>query len=1227
MDEEIIRQLLSQTEGTTLDFKQAAYRLDNDHYKAKFLKDIVSMANTPRSETSFIVIGVSKSRGGHRTFHSLSEDDHPDDADLQSLVGSRVSPMPAIRYEVVEFEGNSLGVIAIEAQRGGPYLPTWEPKGGTPLRKGGIYLRRGSQNAEANPEEIRRIVEWMSGNDEREVRMPVPAEPSRWGEFALACHDFDDDWLHVLVMGDTGVSEEALGSLGRIDWSAVVDFDTAGQDGPAYKAMHPELRSSLRVHFLTLADEFEFVPGRAAYWFAARGYRAAPSTLADGDWRAWFLRYDKHLKKTFEMMARGADERPLVLTVLGMAPEFAQSVVEAAFLAFGPSLTVVVGSSRADEYSALRTRFEAQIINISAQEICSRIRDNRGPREVSTAVLRLPGLEGDVAIPADELVWLEEDLELLHLDIGASVDESVDGRREFLRGSAISWVQLAMHCDVDRDATSTVVEQISADLASRRTSRVNIFHWPGSGGTTIGRRVAWEMHRRFPVVELRRLRGEETFGRIRTIFDRTKLAPLVLVDASVVQLNELEQLYANCRSRQLPLVFLIVMRRREERANVPASSSERSVFIQRSLPLAEAARFAKVYGDEEPNRRSSLQALAEEKNERLRNPFYFGLVAFEANFLGLEPYVDSRLASASEIQRKILIYLSLAYYYSQRSLPAQFFVELLAARPTSPVRISDILAGTSLDLVMREGRFNWRPAHDLVAEEILEAALSGNAVDRRVWKNNLAAWAISFAEIAAAHTAVISDDLMDTIRRVFVLRDSEELLGRTTASRLYSRLIEDIPTNEGRLGVLKRLVELFPGEAHFWGHLGRLYSQALRQYDDAIETLDHAIRLAEWDDVLHHMKGMALRHQAYDLIQSSVRDEDHGLAHEETIHMLAERAGEEFRLARELAPTDEHGYIAQIQLCVSMIEYGARVAQAESIQAFLPAPKAEWYRERLDEAEQLLETVERISEGQHQSRFYVGCRAGVDELYGNYAQVLKAWTALLDRNDLYLPPVRRQVARTFVRQSTKNGVALKQDELHRILRLMEENRLQEPANPANLKLWFRAARHIPGYSIDKAIEGVSSWRAVSDSVDATFYLYVLHVLKAMDGSEVSRWVAEDLLKECRQKSLALKNRHYALEWIGHGNGLERLVESRQLGEWEEEFADPHHLVRLEGVIRDVKPGSGFVELPWGLQAFFNPTRRSGESFLPGRDLNRSISFYLAFAYDNLRAWDPRSLDE
>lgn len=163
-DHDLIEGRLGQDEGPTLDFKSSPVRLDNDFFKAAFIKDIICMANTPRQGSSYVVIGVACKPDGSKEVIGTNE--HPDDANLQTLVGGRVRPIPLFHYRTISYQGKTLGLLEIFPRRGGPFRPIWGYK--DMLRQGIVYFRRGSSNEEAEAEDLREIAKWMSAPDQAE---------------------------------------------------------------------------------------------------------------------------------------------------------------------------------------------------------------------------------------------------------------------------------------------------------------------------------------------------------------------------------------------------------------------------------------------------------------------------------------------------------------------------------------------------------------------------------------------------------------------------------------------------------------------------------------------------------------------------------------------------------------------------------------------------------------------------------------------------------------------------------------------------------------------------------------------------------------------------------------------------------------------------------------------------------------------------------------------------
>lgn len=79
--------------------------------------------------------------------------------------------------------------------------------------------------------------------------------------------------------------------------------------------------------------------------------------------------------------------------------------------------------------------------------------------------------------------------------------------------------------------------------------------------------------------------------------------------------------------------------------------------------------------------------------------------------------------------------------------------------------------------------------------------------------------------------------------------------------------------------------------------------------------------------------------------------------------------------------------------------------------------------------------------------------------------------------------------------------------LLQITSLLEENLQEEPSNDKYLRLWVQAVRwskYPP--SIESVIERVSYWKANSGTLDSVYYLYLLYVLSALQGSAQAKHI-------------------------------------------------------------------------------------------------------------------------
>ncbi len=149
----LIDELIYEEESATLDFKSKQYLFDgaNDHQKSELLKDVLAFANAWRRIDAYILIGIEEVKGGQGNVIGVSG--HIDDAKLQQFVNSKTQRPIHFSYQAMTYSEKQIGVIHIPCQERPIYLKTVYGK----LKKGIVYIRRGSSTSEAEPDEIAKM--------------------------------------------------------------------------------------------------------------------------------------------------------------------------------------------------------------------------------------------------------------------------------------------------------------------------------------------------------------------------------------------------------------------------------------------------------------------------------------------------------------------------------------------------------------------------------------------------------------------------------------------------------------------------------------------------------------------------------------------------------------------------------------------------------------------------------------------------------------------------------------------------------------------------------------------------------------------------------------------------------------------------------------------------------------------------------------------------------------
>jgi hypothetical protein len=332
-------------------------------------------------------------------------------------------------------------------------------------------------------------------------------------------------------------------------------------------------------------------------------------------------------------------------------------------------------------------------------------------------------------------------------------------------------------------------------------------------------------------------------------------------------------------------------------------------------------------------------------------------------------------------------------------------------------------------------------------------------------------------------------------------------------------------------------------------------------------------------------------------------------------------AFERFAEARRLAPESQYPLVTTLQMITETIEGLMRLSGAADYKTLLggTGPISRWCRARLREAEETIDDLRHLRGREDLPPPAATCEGRIQEFYGNIEGMVNMLNSLLQRSDVARPPVRRLIAHAYRRRAGNRMAALNSKLLRRVRDMMDDNLSEDPANSADLRMWFHAARRLEEFSLIGALDRLSTWaQAERNSIDAHYYLYILHFIRyrqglAADHHEVLRYV-----EQC--KALApgtLRTRSF--EWLAKEPPWCPLVHQSELG-WDEEkrFVSRTDLLdEIDGIIREIKsPQAGFISVK-GIPAFFVP----GKEFRSGQDENTTVAFHLGFSYEGLRAWN------
>lgn len=728
------------------------------------------------------------------------------------------------------------------------------------------------------------------------VSLHIPTEIQNLRE---SVREFSTGHYILIVDGPDHVND--IDALGLVKWLVILDLDADTRCTGLHSRLTKTISKLARVELLSYHDTTKCsISDQTVTWIGMNGLSEYPDSIIQGGYSKWRPMIKTCFVQLLNKIKTFSDTYTVLNVVVlwsdaSLRSEHIRYMIEEISDMLTAKFTIVVHHT--SEGTAKQTRLlitdndNVTSVHLPLKETCKLFKSCcLQDRKTFARKYQLPTSDGlaDPGITKSDYFWLKEDLDVLYLE-GDVKDYTEDQlkreEKDFFKGGTIPWSLLyyakSGFLDIERDLHELIVNDIKREhIAKCKSGCITLYHNPGSGGTTLGRRVLWDLRQEVPCVMIKHRFGalvSEIFEKIKMLFDKTHLPVVVLIDGEDRQ--RVDSIYRFLEGH-LSSIIIYVQRYWTPIMKNKQNKQKNTFFLQNTLTQREAMLLNHHFSrqcENDQQRRNIKQLASNIQDGHDHSIIEFGLAVFKHKYKGIHRYVAGYLqldgTTSLKPWQRALAYLSLVYFYGQSSLPCHFFTKVLESK-TDILKISDFPEEMPLALIAEDNQHNRknmvRVSHHLVAKDILNQILTFplkpeldlNPDLTKHARQNLAKFAVQFIKTVSSLNKGQLSYLSSVMVQTFISRHNrtvgeyEAEASKRTRPRL-SPLLEQAssqaPFTE-RFEILEALVEAFPAEPQFLSHLGRLYSICRPEMEDEAET--------------YHKKALEISRSAIDLQQT-----------------------------------------------------------------------------------------------------------------------------------------------------------------------------------------------------------------------------------------------------------------------------------------------------------------------------------------------------------------------
>lgn len=1084
---------------------------------------------------------------------------------------------------------------------------------------------------------------------------------SDWDEFYQYVDMFNPHCKYILISPPKykGCTETQLKILSNINWSFIVDFDPSSKTDGLYQAFMPDIETNAVPVTINQRGQKNIV-GRGTNgnvnWLFANGLAGIPGSETS-DFPSWRgKKYHKFIGELFLEFYTASIDR-LCLIFLADDYDYIEAItniISDIDIIPNDMLKYVFISDKV-EYLSRVSKFDKYGINygtfkISHSELIAKLSLSVKEQKSKNDAIIVPARTKDseqtfVDVSKIHSKLLDAGITIVHQTIADSAEALKQDTPLFYYGEQITWSELAIDVDVKRNKYIDVYDKVRGHLTTSKSSlKFELQHKPGAGGTTIARRLAYDLRKEFPTIILSEYSKTKTYNALSVFIQEVNKPILAIVEASDINTNEIDELIRNCNTQKQIVIFVYVRRNL-----LRTKETQFSAHINdKMLDIAERDKFigkVKQYLNKE-NSLVDLSNLLSKESEVID----FALAISEKNYskTRIDEYIKQYINSLPEEQTQFVAYVSFIYHYSQKKVSELLFRSLFKKGLSEDLKQKSIEDRYIEKLITQEKQEMlyseyWRPRFSRFADSVLSIILGG--YESNDWKEQIPVYAKELIKAIKINNEYLVDETRDILKSVFLERRNEDLLGKEEewqskiSNEQFSSLLQDVASKPSeQKNILLLLAESFPNEAHFWGHLARYTyekSDSVEDFTEAKNYIEKAFDAnGDQDFNLYHIAGMCQRR----LIEYYKRNDIK--IHIPQLIEIADSANDYFTESRQVNPGNTHAYISQIQTIITVLEYGKTISGATDFRQFITDSPNHWFLEQygvlcdlIDETKILIEQQETLGVTQKiiKSRSLLGFSEGkTNNVIGNFHTSAEIFKKLIDSSERDIRPrLRMMYIRSILLEKVKGDSAktkeawklLSNPEKKSIDKYITDNLLQDASNVHTLRLWFQFVRYTSNtVSIEEIVSRLKILynNSVGHSLmrlEAAYYLFIMNTLLLIKSStSINTKLLEEtkeLIKECKDLSSSNK---YPFEWLKGVDNVNDIVNHK-----DKKNISDENLLQMVGVITNINSRQqGNIILPCGLTAFFVPFHGG---FIAGQDETTEVQFNLAFRHDGLAAYN------